>query len=112
MSFLNNFFGISLLSAYLVLQTVSAQHLQVIDGETQSPLEGAVIADDMKSIQRATDSLGQVSLVGLENIRPLLIQFYGYEDQYLEESLNPKDTVTVFLFPQREMLEEIILSEE
>ena len=110
MSFLNNFFGISLLSAYLVLQTVSAQHLQVIDGETQSPLEGAVIADDMKSIQRATDSLGQVSLVGLKNSRPLLIRFYGYEDQYLEELLDPKDTITIFLFPQQERLEEIILS--
>ena len=110
MSFLNNFFGISLLIACLVLQTISAQHLQIIDGETQSPLEGAIIADDIKSIQRATDSLGQVSLVGLENIRPLLIRFYGYEDQYLEESLNPKDTVTVFLFPQQELLEEIILS--
>ena len=110
MSFLNNFFGISLLSAYLVLQTVSAQHLQVIDGETQSPLEGAVIADDKKSIQRATDSLGQVSLVGLKNSRPLLIRFYGYEDQYLEELLDPKDTITIFLFPQQERLEEIILS--
>ena len=51
MSFLNNFFGISLLIACLVLQTISAQHLQIIDGETQSPLEGAIIADDIKSIQ-------------------------------------------------------------
>ena len=95
MSFLNTFFGISLLSAYLVLQTVSAQHLQVIDGETQSPLEGAVIVDDLKSIQRATDSLGQVSLVGLKNSRPLLIRFYRYEDQYLEELLDPKETITI-----------------
>jgi len=110
MNYFNNPFGYFLGLCLLFSLAAQGQHLQVKDFETQTPLEQALVTEETKTLMKIADSLGMVSLEGFENARILEISLYGYQTQKWEQKLFPQDTLTLYLTPLEQQLEEVILS--
>lgn len=110
MKYSNKLLGNFLWLLSLLAQDIQAQYLQIKDNETLMPLEGAIISDAFNAIQKTTDSLGLASFRGLNNIGPLYVSLYGYQPQMLPLWRARQDTLAIFMIPEEQQLEEIILS--
>ena len=110
MKYLTNLFGLLMWLLSPFVYDLQAQYLQVKDKETLMPLEGAIVSDAFNAIQQTTDSLGLAFFKGIDNIGPLYVSFYGYLPQTLSLSEATQDTLSIFLAPDQQQLEEIILS--
>jgi len=109
MKFLNKNNPFLSLFVGLMSVLVFSQNIQIKDSESYEPIPGVVIFNNDQSISVFTDFQGQASLAAFQPSDSLSIMHIGYVS-YIDLYPNILSKKNIFLMPNTQQLEEIVLS--
>ncbi|WP_230080247.1 TonB-dependent receptor plug domain-containing protein [Winogradskyella marina] len=95
---------------FLFLQLTFGQTVTVLEADSQMPIPGVAVVNDIKSKTVITDSKGEASLSGFSDNELIYFKDFLYEDKHFTKSEIANKNGVIYLTPKVEGLDQILIS--
>lgn len=102
--------SVHIIFAFLFFQLSTAQTITVLEADSQTPIPGVALVNQIKSKTIITDLKGQVSLSIFNDYEVIFFKDFLYEEQRLTKAQIAKNEGIVYLTPKIEGLDQILIS--